>query len=133
MNKKLLNLILLVLPVVACSTEDENVPEPQAPFTLSVDKSVIESDGIQTATFKIIDANGVVITDYPSLMSKVHIKNVTTGKYIQRRTNTYRTVEDGEYTFSATCTGVSCVNKVTVVSRNRVNYEMFRKKRYAND
>ena len=68
MNKKLLNLIWLVLPVVACTPENGGDEyQPQAPFTLSVDKTVIESDGQQTATFKVIDTNGEVITDYPSL------------------------------------------------------------------
>ena len=128
MNKKLLNLILLALPVVACTTEDDNAPEPVAPFTLTVDKNVIESDGLQTATFKVIDANGEVITDYPSLEKKVRIKNETTGTRLPLRVFTFRSLDDGEFTFSATCTGEPCENTVTVESKNRRNYEVFKKK-----
>ena len=127
MNKKLFNLILLVLPVVACTTEDDNAPEPTAPFTLSVDKNVIESDGQQTATFKVVDANGEVITDYPSLARKVRIKNETTGTRLPLRVITFRSLDDGEFTFSATCIGEACENTVTVESKNRRNYEVFKK------
>ena len=130
MNKKLLNLILLALPVVACTPDngDKDELNPQAPFVLSVDNSVIESDVMQTATFKIVDANGLVVTDNSSLMGKVHIKNETTGIRLGRREKTFRTIEDGEYVFSATCTGVPCENTVTVNSRNRSDYEVFKKK-----
>ena len=127
MNKKLLNLILLVLPVAACTPEGDNTPEPVAPFTLTVDKNVIESDGLQTATFKVIDANGEVITDYPSLARKVRIKNETTDTRLPLRIFTFRSIDDGEYTFSATCTGETCENTVTVESKNRSNYEVFKK------
>lgn len=120
--------IFAALAAVSCSKgADEITFEPVAPFTFSVDKQEIESDGIQTATFKIVDANGRVVTENSSLMSKVHIKNETTGTRLARRTNTFRTIEDGEYTFSATCTGVDCENKVTVKSKNRSSYEVFRK------
>ena len=127
MNKKLLNLILLVLPVAACTPEGDNAPEPVAPFTLTVDKNVIESDGQQTATFKVIDANGEVITDYPSLARKVRIKNETTGTRLPLKVITFRSLDDGEFTFSATCTGEACENTVTVESKNRRNYEVFKK------
>ena len=128
MNKKLFNLILLALPVVACSPDNGGDEfQPQAPFTLSVDKNVIESDGKQTVTFKVIDANGEVITDYPSLEKKVRIKNETTGTRLPLRTFTFRSIDDGEYTFSATCTGVNCENNVTVESKNRSSYEVFKK------
>ena len=128
MNKKLLNLIWLVLPVVACTPENGGDEyQPQAPFTLSVDKTVIESDGQQTATFKVIDANGEVITDYPSLARKVRIINETTGTRLPLRVITFRSLDDGEFTFSATCTGEACENTVTVESKNRRNYEIFKK------
>ena len=128
MNMKLLNLTLLLLPLAACTpVDDADDIVAQAPFTLSVDKTVIESDGQNVATFKIVDANGVVLTDNSSLMSKIYFKNEATGKRLARKTKTFRSVEDGEYTFSATVSGETCENTVTVKSENRSNYEVFKK------
>jgi hypothetical protein len=127
MNKKILNLILISLPMVACTqtTGDESVGV--APFTLSVDKSEIESDGKQEAVFKITDANGAVLTENSELMSKIYFKNEDTGRRLARRTKVFRSVEDGEYTFSATFSGEPCQNTVTVKSVNRSSYEVFKK------
>lgn len=128
MNKKLLNLTLLLLPFAACTPDNGGSDVVGlAPFTLSVDKPVIESDGQQTATFKIVDANGVVITDNSELMSKIYFKNEATGRRLPRKTKTFRSVEDGEYTFSATFSGEPCANTVTIKSENRSVYEVFRK------
>lgn len=122
-------LFIASLFIVACSkpaAEETDLAHP-APYTLSVDKTVIESDGHQVATFSITDANGEVLTSNPSLMSKIYFKNENTGKRLARRTNTFRSVEDGEYTFSATYSGKACANTVTVKSENRTSYEVFRK------
>ena len=118
---------IAALAAISCSDGADETSVPVAPFTLSVDRQEIESDGVQTATFTIVDANGLVVTDNSSLMGKVHIKNETDGTRLARRTKTFRTIEDGEYTFSATCTGIACENKVTVRSKNRSNYEVYRK------
>ena len=127
MNKKLLYLLPLMM-VVGCAekigTEDA---AGVAPFTLSVDRTEIESDGKQEATFKITDANGVVLTDNTELMSKIYFKNEATGRRLARKTKTFRSVEDGDYTFSATFSGEPCENTVTIKSQNRTKYEVFRK------
>ena len=129
MNKKLLYLLPLMM-VVGCTEKvegDDNGTVGQAPFTLSVDNEVIESDGKQVATFKITDANGVVLTDNTELMSKIYFKNEATERRLARRTKTFRSVEDGEYVFSATFSGEPCENTVTITSQNRTKYEVFRK------
>lgn len=128
MNRKFLNLILLVLPLAACTPDNgQEQIDAQAPYTLSVDKTEIESDGKQAATFTIVDANGKVLTDDNALMSKIYFKNEATDKRLARRTRTFRSVEDGEYTFSATVAGDPCENTVTISSVNRSTYEVFRK------
>lgn len=126
MNKVFIYLLPMFL-LAACAEKagDEYVAE--APYTLSVDNTEIESDGKQQATFKITDAKGVVLTDNEELMSKIYFKNEDTGRRLTRKTKTFRSVEDGDYTFSATFSGEPCENTVTIKSQNRTAYEVFRK------
>lgn len=126
--KKLFYLIPL-LAIVSCTKGNDGMDAVfTEPLTLSVDKDRIESDGKQVATFIISDANGVVLTDNEELMSKIYFKNEATDRRLTRRTKTFRSVEDGEYTFSATVSGKECANKVTITSSGRSRYEVFRKK-----
>ena len=126
MNKKLIYLLSLLM-MAACTEKTGDEVVGLAPYTLSVDKTEIESDGKQQATFKITDANGIVLTDNSDLMSKIYFKNEATGRRLARKTKTFRSVEDGDYTFSATFSGEPCENTVTIKSKNRTSYEVFRK------
>lgn len=126
MNKKLIYLLPLLM-MAACTEKTGDDVVGQAPYTLSVDKTEIESDGKQQATFKITDANGNVLTDNTELMSKIYFKNEATGRRLERKTKVFRSVEDGEYTFSATFSGEACENTVTIKSKNRSSYEVFKK------
>lgn len=126
MNKKLIYLLPLLM-MAACTEKTGDDVVGQAPYTLSVDKTEIESDGKQQATFKITDANGIVLTDNSDLMSKIYFKNEATGRRLARKTKTFRSVEDGDYTFSATFSGEPCENTVTIKSQNRTTYEVFKK------
>lgn len=117
-----------LLAVISCSGNlDSDTYQPQMPYTLSVDKTSIESDGRQVATFCITDAQGKILTDNDELMSKIYFKDEATGKRLTRRTRTFKSVEDGEYTFSATVSGDACANTVTITSSGRSRYEVFRK------
>lgn len=130
MRYKLLFLLLPLLAVTACEKQNSGAgdnTDAQAPYTLSVDKSTIESDGKDCVVFKLTDANGKVLTDDTSLMSKIYFINEATGKRLARKTKEFRSVEDGTYTFSATFKGDKCENTVTVSSVNRTKYEVFRK------
>lgn len=126
--KKILFFLILALSAAACSDSPADNVVIKGPFTLSVDRNTIESDGMQTATFIITDAEGTVLTDDESLMSKIYFKNENTGERLARRTKVFRSVEDGEYVFSATYSGEPCANTVTITSANRSTYEVFRKK-----
>ena len=120
--------IFAAIAAVSCSGDAGDTSyAPVAPFTLSVDRTEIASDGKQTATFIITDAEGKVLTDNQDLLANIWFKNEATGKRLTRRTKTFKSVEDGEYTFSATVSGEECKNKVTIVSSGRSNYEVFRK------
>lgn len=127
-------LMLAMVSMAACSGQhdpDEDVTdEISAPYTLSVDKEVIESDGKDEAIFTITDANGHVLTDAG------HIRNTSfclneTGEWfsgmVLDRPNVFTSITDGKYTISAMYDGEMCSNQVTVTSRNRSSYERFHK------
>ena len=133
--KKLFILFPLAVAFLAACTggvePDVQQTEPVAPFTLSVDKAQIESNGKDAATFTITDANGQVLTDLS------HIRNtsfyiVETGEW---RTdigsgdapNVFTSITDGTYTVKAMYEGEYCENEVKVESVNRKAYELFHK------
>lgn len=105
--------------------------EIQEPFTLSVDKTTIESDGKDKATFTITDVNGIVLTDKLHIRStSFHIEETDewfSGMGTGVVPNEFTSIIDGTYTFSAMYNGKFCANKVTVTSKNRKSYEMFHK------
>jgi thiol-disulfide isomerase/thioredoxin len=133
--KKLFTLLSsAALFMTACTgSHDPEVEDTPAvaPFTLSVDKAQIESNGIDAAVFTITDANGKVLTDAS------HIRNtsfyiVETGEW---RTdigsgdapNVFTSITDGTYTGKAMYEGEYCENEVQVQSSNRKAYELFHK------
>ena len=128
----ILSLGLSLLAACTGGHEPEVIDTPAvAPFTLSVDKVKIESNGKDAATFTITDANGQVLTDL------AHIRN--TSFYIvetkEWRTdigsgdapNVFTSITDGTYTVQAMYEGEYCENEVKVESVNRKEYELFHK------
>lgn len=128
---------LLLLPLIAVSCSGYQDPdelksgEPVSPFTLSVDKPSIESDGKDAATFTITDANGLVLTDDEHIRNtSFHIEETDewrSGLGSDEVPNLFSSIIDGTYTISAMYSGVECENKVTVKSQNRSKYELFHK------
>lgn len=128
-NSRNILLILAALVFAACDSLGGGA-EGTAPFTLSVDKDTIESDGKDAATLVITDANGNVMTTAANLRK--------TSFYIEETAqwqsgmgmdnpNLFTTIIDGTYTISAMYNGVQCENTVQVKSQNRKNYELFHK------
>ena len=104
---------------------------PVQPFTLSADKSFIESDGKDVATFTIRDANGLDLTGKDFLKkTSFHIEE--TDEYLSgmilSAPNEFTAIADGTYTVSAMYDGKACENKVSITAKNRSRYEMFSKK-----
>ena len=122
------------MAIASCSGNidpDEGKSEdPIAPFTLSVDKEVIESDGKDEAVLTITDAEGKVLTD-PEHIRKTsfNIKetNVWQSGLMMDRPNVFTSIKDGTYTISAMYDGKACSNEVKVTSKNRSSYEKFHK------
>ena len=127
--------VMAAFAMVSCAgthdPDDNGVTAVTAPFTLSTDKEVIESDGKDAAVFTITDAAGNVLTDDD------HIRNasfliVETGEW---RTdigsgdapNVFTSIADGTFTVKAMYEGEYCQNEVQVRSQNRRDYELFHK------
>lgn len=126
--------LMAVFSLASCSGNIDPEDQPSdaaAPYTLSVDKSEIESDGADMAIFTITDAKGNILTDAD------HIRNTSfqivetgewrSGKGTDEAPNTFSTIVDGTYTVKAMYDGVYCDNEVKVTSRNRRKYEKFHK------
>lgn len=129
--------IIAVIGTVSCSGNidpeagrENTDKDPVQPFTLSVDKTSIESNGTDAATFTIKDANGLVLTgkDYIKNTS-FHIKE--TDQWQSGMTladpNVFTSISDGTYTVSAMYNGKYCANEISLTSANRRKYEMFHK------
>ena len=104
---------------------------PQGPYTLSVDKTSIESDGKDVATLTITDVKGLVLTEGEYLRNtSFYIEELDewrSGLGAQNAPNLFTSIADGTYTISAMYQGEYCRNKVTVTSGNRSGYEVFHK------
>ena len=70
-NVKSILMMLAACAMTACHGNQDggevNADGTVEPYTLSVDKQVIESDGADCAILTITDANGQVLTSGPSL------------------------------------------------------------------
>lgn len=111
------------------SSDENEVPdnkEVTGPITLTVDKTKIEADGNDVATFTVTDANGNVLTT-AEYIKNVYIENTTTGDYLERRTNTFTSVENGTHQFKAYYLDWES-DQVSVTVQNRKNYEVFYRK-----
>lgn len=110
-------------------TEQENA-KPVEPYTLSVDKTAIEADGNDAATFKITDANGLDLTGSQYIKNtSFHIEE--TDEYfsgmVTSKPNVFKSIENGTYTITAMYSGKQCANSVSVKVQNRSKYEVFHK------
>lgn len=130
---KSLSFLIVTAVTAACNGDGPggNKPsEPEEPYTLSVDKTSIESDGQDKATFTITDANGMLLTDAEYIKkTSFHIEETDQWQsgMTDSEANCFSTISDGTYTVSALFEGKECANKVTVTSSNRSHYERFRK------
>lgn len=104
---------------------------PVEPYTLTVDKSQIESDGKDAATLVVTDANGLVLTE-GNYLRQVSFHITETGEWrsgmgYEGEVDKFSSIIDGSYTISAMYAGKECANTVSVASRNRKKYELFHK------
>lgn len=113
-------LALVLAAVVSCGGPiDSNDGE----LTIVVDKTQIESDGIDAATFKIMRGSVEVSTE--DEMGSVFFKNVADGTRLPRYSKSFTSIADGEYEFVGIYNGEETVNSVKIKSVNRADYEVY--------
>ncbi len=145
---KYLTVALFVLSLVACrlgdpyfltpeqpETPENPTPENPTPdptpdpntggYTLSVDKTTIEADGVDMATFILKDENGKNLVDDANELSYIYFKNVETNENLPRRSRSFSMPQNGVYTFKATYMGKESQNTVTITVQNRQKYERY--------
>ena len=126
---------LLLLIVAGChgfqDPADLLALVPQGPYTLSVDKKVIESDGKDTAVLTITDVKGLVLTEGEYLRNTsfyiVELDEWRSGLGSSEAPNIFTSIADGTYTIKGMYSGEFCENSVTIRSENRSGYEVFHK------
>lgn len=145
---KYLTVALFVLSLAACrlgdpyfltpeqpETPENPTPENPTPdptpdpntggYTLSVDKTTIEADGVDMATFILKDENGKNLVDDANELSYIYFKNVETNENLPRRSKSFSMLQNGVYTFKATYLGKESQNTVTITVQNRQKYERY--------
>ena len=120
------NIILLCAALVLASCDGGSHETITSVYTISVDKTRIESDGIDVATFVITDSDGNIVTKDEN-MASVYFKNVKTGIRLPRYSTGFSSIADGEFEFAGIYNGIQTVNTVKVKSVNRASYEVFHK------
>ena len=117
--------------VVSCAGTIDPDAQDKDVYTLSVDKPIIESNGVDVATFTIKDGSGQVLTDDAHIRNTsfeiVELNEWRSGIGTGEKPNLFSSIQDGIFTIKAMYNGVYCQNQVTVESKNRVNYEKFHK------
>lgn len=105
--------------------QPEEPTEPTEQYILSVDKTTIEADGIDKATFTLTDPNGNNLVADANELSYIYFKNVETGKNLTRRSSSFSMPMNGTYTFSARYKNIESSNTVTITVQNRAKYERY--------
>lgn len=133
---KNLNLLMLSVAFVVASCRGTvdgtlNPDGTMEPYTLSVNKGTIESDGKDVAVLTITDANGLILTEGQSIRNaSFYIEELDewrSGIGTDEDPTLFTSIIDGTYTISAMYNGVDCEAPVTVVAQNRKKYERFHK------
>ena len=130
--KKLLYISALALMAACSGTADPEDDQPvleipdefTAPFTLSVDKPEVESDGVDVVTFSLKDAYDREMLSDMKTLEKINIIS-DKGTRVPRMTTTATFIADGEYSFYASYLGQKSENIVTVTAKNRAKYEKY--------
>ena len=101
------------------------IPEEfTAPFTLSVDKSEVEADGVDCVTFSLKDAYDREMLGDMNVLQSVNITS-DRGVRVPRMTTAATFISNGTYVFSAKYKGVKSENTVEVKAKNRAKYEKY--------
>lgn len=120
---KYVALLFASLAMVAC---EESVADGS--YTIEVNKSTIEADGADAATFIVKDSTGKNIMEDKDTASKVYFVNAADESRLPRLSTAFTSIKNGNYTFYATVRGTRTSNSVTIKAQNRGVYEKYTQK-----
>lgn len=130
--KRLFHILVSMLVLASCegtgTADPEQKPDDVKPkgYYVYTDKTVIEADGIDKATFTIKDQDGNVISTAAN-MNKVWYENVADETRLERGSDGLTSIVDGEYEFRGIYGSVRTENTIKVKAQNRAKYEVFHK------
>lgn len=125
-NINKLTLLLAVPFLFACEGtggDDTGNVDDFAMF-IEVNKTEIEADGKDAATFVIKDAKGNILSTETNL-GYVSFKNVETEERLDRYETDFTSIDNGTFEFVGSYRGVETSNTVTVTAKNRSKYEKY--------
>lgn len=130
MKKMLYGIIAVAMIPTFTSCDDPAVIPVDTPgdgaMTIIVDKTQIEADGKDIATFTITDHNGKIITTEAN-KGTIFFKNVKDETRLPRYSTGFTSIADGEFEFVGIFNGEETANSVKIKAVNRSKYEMFHK------
>lgn len=124
MKKILYGIIAAVMIPAFTSCGDPASVETDGLMTISVDKTEIESDGKDIATFTITDETGKIVTTEAN-KGTIFFKNVKDETRLPRYSTGFASIVDGEFEFVGIYNGKETSNSVKIKSSNRSKYEKF--------
>lgn len=120
---------LAMIPTFTSCGDPAGIPVEtpgEGAMTISVDKTQIEADGKDIATFTITDETGTVVTTEAN-KGTIFFKNVADETRLPRYSTGFTSIVDGEFEFVGIFNGKETSNSVKISARNRSKYEMFHK------
>lgn len=122
--KKIIYGIMALAVSAALTSCEEPAGGETGVMTITVDKTQIEADGKDMATFTITDASGNVVTTEAN-KGTVFFKNVEDGSRLPRYSTGFTSIADGKFEFVGIYNGQETANSVKVTAANRSKYETF--------
>lgn len=128
MKKMIYGVIAAAMIPTFTSCDEPSEPPINTPgdgaMTISVDKTQIESDGMDIATFTITDENGNIVTTEAN-RGTIFFKNVADDTRLPRYSTGFTSIVDGDFEFVGIFNGKETANSVKIKAVNRSKYEMF--------
>ncbi len=118
---------MAMIAVVGCESNGDDGPDVPADevYTISVDKNVIEADGLDAATFVVTNSAGENVLENNSLSKYVYFVNAADESRLKRGSVSFSSIRNGEYLFYATVKGKATANSVQIKAQNRSKYEKY--------
>ena len=124
---KLLFATMAMIAVAGCESNGDDGPDTTANdvYTISVDKTTIEADGKDAATFVVTNSAGENVLENTNLSKYVYFVNAADESRLKRGSVSFSSIRNGSYEFYATVKGKKTTNSVQITAQNRRKYEKY--------